>query len=80
MKLPVIRKLAETKTISELQLAEEAILNDTELPFLIEGDDRGEQLTHVLSAIEILQMVESGETLVHSIREFSKRVRDSIQS
>ncbi|MCS7073457.1 MAG: hypothetical protein NZ108_03215 [Bacteroidia bacterium] len=78
MKLPVIKKLAETKTIAELQQAEEAILADTEVPFLIEGDDRGEQLTHVLSAIEVLQAVEKGESLASAIREFAKRVRTQL--
>ena len=50
MKIGVIKKLAENLSMDELRAAEEALYNDSTTPTPIDGDDEGEQLTHVLAA------------------------------
>lgn len=79
MKLAVIKKLAETQTIENLSLAEEAILNE-EIPQIeIEGEDEGEQLTHAIAAIQILSdMEKDGVDLRTALRAYTERVRNSI--
>ena len=45
-----------------LFLAEEALYNDLNTPTPIDGDDEGEQLTHVLAAIFIQEYVEENNS------------------
>lgn len=78
MKLPVIKSLAETCTIEMLREAEQALLNEEQPSFEIGGDDEGEQLTHVLAAIQILELVQQGTELRQAIRQYTERVRKSI--
>jgi hypothetical protein len=79
MKLPVIRSLAEKHTIEELRLAEELILNEQNPPFEVLGDDEGEQLTHVISAIAIKEdIANNGVELRVALRNYAERVRKSI--
>lgn len=79
MKIAVIKKLAETQTIENLRLAEEAILNE-EMPQIdIDGEDEGEQLTHAIAAIQILSDMEKGGVdLRTALRSYTERVRNSI--
>ena len=53
MKIPAIKKAVENYSIDELKAAEEALYAEEKLPAEIEGDDEGEELTHVLAAIWI---------------------------
>jgi hypothetical protein len=53
MKLPVIKALAENQTLENLRKAEEELLNGEALSIEVEGVDEGEQLTHILGAIDI---------------------------
>ncbi|MFN5371152.1 MAG: DUF6952 family protein [Bacteroidia bacterium] len=79
MKLPVIRSLAEKHTIEELKFAESSILNEEKPPFEVPGDDEGEQLTHVISAIAIKEdMAANGVELRVALRNYAERVRKSI--
>ncbi|TVR37557.1 MAG: hypothetical protein EA392_12390 [Cryomorphaceae bacterium] len=78
MKVPVIKKLAEEHNIATLEKAEEAILNEEKPTIEVTGDDEGEQLTHVLAAIEIRRSMEGGKTLNEAVRAYSQRVRKSI--
>ena len=79
MKLAVIKKLAETQTIENLRLAEEAILNEEKPQIDIEGEDEGEQLTHAIAAIQILSdMEKDGVDLRTALRAYTERVRNSI--
>jgi hypothetical protein len=79
MKLPAIKKLVETYTIAECKAAEEALLNG-EIPAIeIDGDDEGEQLTHILGAIDVLERVHNENKDVRTaLRNFFDRVRSSI--
>ena len=78
MKIPVIRKLTETYTKEDLQAAEEAIANEETPTIAVEGDDEGEQLTHVFAAIFIKEEMEKGVEFKTALRDFTRKVRESI--
>lgn len=79
MKLPVIKHLAETYTIDQLKAAEEALLNEQKPAIDIEGADEGEQLTHVIAAISIVEdMAKNKVDIVKAMRNYTQRVRKSI--
>jgi len=79
MKIPVIRQLVETASLDELRAAEDALLNEQQPALRIEGDDEGEQLTHVLAAIWILHHMDEHQVAFPlALREYSKKVRVSI--
>ncbi|SHK17568.1 DUF6952 family protein [Hymenobacter psychrotolerans] len=79
MKMPVIKRLVETQTLEALVAAEEALLEEQEPAFEVEGEDEGEKLTHVFAAIFILNhMQEHGSQFKDALREYTKKVRVSI--
>jgi hypothetical protein len=79
MKLAVIKNLAETHSLETLKQLEELLLNGENLPIEVGGEDEGEQLTHILGAIDILERVKNeGIDVRTAIRGFSERVRNSI--
>jgi hypothetical protein len=79
MKIAAIKKLVENYSIEELKLAEQSIENGENPLITVEGDDEGEQFTHILGAIDILQRIkdEGKETSV-ALREFTQRVRSCL--
>ena len=79
MKIPAIKKLVETQEVHVLMAAEAAIIDEQPLQIEVEGDDEGEQLTHILAAVWILNhMHETGADFKTSLREYTKKVRVSI--
>jgi hypothetical protein len=79
MKIPVIKKIVEQYTIEQLQQAEDALLNEQTPAIVIEGDDEGEKLTHVLASIFIKQhIVEYNCDYNTALRAYSQKVRNSI--
>lgn len=79
MKIPVIKQLVENHSIAALRQAEEALLEEQAPSIEIAGDDEGEQLTHVLAAIWILEkMKEEDLAFKDALREYTKKVRVSI--
>jgi hypothetical protein len=79
MKIASIKKLVEHYKLVDLHLAEQQLENGETLTIDVEGDDEGEQFTHVLGAIDILTRVESEQKEVNvALREFTQRVRNSI--
>jgi hypothetical protein len=79
MKLPVIKHLVESYSIEELQLAEQNLLDEKPLNIKVEGEDEGEQLTHILGAIDVLDRVQlDNKDKSTALREFFQRVRNSI--
>ncbi|MES2389318.1 MAG: hypothetical protein V4543_15055 [Bacteroidota bacterium] len=79
MKIAVIKTLVQNHTLPELAKAEEAILEEQALPFEVEGEDEGEQLTHVLAAIYVKTQIEHhGADANTALRDYTKRVRNSI--
>lgn len=79
MKIPAIKKLVESVSVEQLTEAETALLNEESLPFEVEGQDEGEQLTHIMAAIYILNtMSETGVDFKTALREYTQKVRESI--
>jgi hypothetical protein len=79
MKIPVIKKLVEIESFDNLQKAEESLLNGESLAIEVEGDDEGEQLTHIIAAMWIQEkMKEEGMDFKTALREYTKKVRESI--
>lgn len=79
MKIPVIKKLVEQYDVEALKTAEEAIIEEETPEINIEGKDEGEQLTHVLAAIWILEdMKKNGSEFKTSLRAYTQKVRNSI--
>jgi hypothetical protein len=79
MKLPVIKKLVEQYELADLKAAEEALMNEENPAIEVEGDDEGEQLTHILAAIWSKEyMAATGADFRTAQREYTKKVRVSI--
>jgi hypothetical protein len=79
MKIPAIKKLVENYSIAQLQEAENAILEEQNPAIEVEGDNEGEQLTHILASIYIKDKMENHATPFNqALRDFSQRVRKSI--
>ncbi|MFT5723383.1 MAG: hypothetical protein ACI9JN_000493 [Bacteroidia bacterium] len=79
MHIPTIKKLIEAVDLAGLKAAEEAILEEQIPKVEIPGADEGEQLTHVIAAIWIKEDMEAnGTKLMDSLREYTKKVRKSI--
>jgi hypothetical protein len=79
MKIPAIKKLVENNSLQELMAAEAAIVEEQQPAIEVEGEDEGEQLTHVLAAVWILnEMEDNGTDFKTALREYTKKVRVSI--
>ena len=79
MKIPEIKRLVEKHTLKELQIAEAALMEEQAPVIEIKGDDEGEQLTHILASIEILENVNKEDIPVaKALRNYTQRVRNSI--
>jgi hypothetical protein len=78
MKMPEIKRLAQSYSLSELKLAEEAMYEEQAPSIEVHGDDEGEKLTHILAAQDLVQNMEKGMTINEAIRAYSQRVRNSI--
>jgi hypothetical protein len=79
MKLPAIKKAVESYTVEELNAAEHALMEEQTPKIAIEGDDEGEQLTHVLAAAFIKEkMKNEGLDYLTALRQYTLRVRTSI--
>lgn len=79
MKLPVIKHLVETYSIQDLKQAEQNLLDEKPISITVDGEDEGEQLTHILGAIDVLERVElENKDKSTALREFFQRVRNSI--
>lgn len=78
MKIPVIRQLVKQFDLADLQKAENALLEEQKPHIEIGGEDEGEQLTHVIGAIEIKNHINAGMKEGEALRAFTQRVRKSI--
>ena len=79
MKIPAIKKLVESNSLEELMAAEAAIVDEQQPDIEIEGEDEGEQLTHVLAAVWILnEMEDNGTDFKTALRMYTQKVRVSI--
>jgi hypothetical protein len=79
MKVAAIKKLVEEVKVDLLLQAEEALIHEKPMPVEVDGEDEGEQLTHILAAIWILErMQEESVDFKTALRDYSKMVRESI--
>lgn len=78
MKIPAIKKLVGEYSVEELRAAEDALLNEQTPTIDVGGEDEGEQLTHLIGAIEIKNNIEKGMAEKDALRAFTQRVRNSI--
>jgi hypothetical protein len=76
MKAAAIRKLCEAHETSVLEGAAETLAETGEAPIAVDGDDAGEQLTHVLLATRVRQRMDKGEPLKDAFRAEMAAVRD----
>ena len=78
MKIPSIKKLVDQYSLAQLKAAEAAMLEEQPLAIVVEGDDEGEQLTHIMAAQFIKQeMEQKGLDYLAALRSYSGRVRNS---
>lgn len=78
MKIATIKNLVANESLQSLEKAEFALINNGMLEIAVEGDDEGEQLTHLMAAIEIKQNIATGMPEKDALRAFTLRVRNSI--
>lgn len=79
MKVPAIKKLVENYSQLELRNAEAHLVEDEPLNIEVVGQDEGEQLTHIIAAIYILEMMERDKVdFKTALRDYTGRVRESI--
>lgn len=78
MRIPAIKEMVSKYKIDELRQAEEDLLEEREPSIDLGPDEPGDQLTHVIGAISVLQEVENGEDPKKALRNFTQRVRNSI--
>jgi len=79
VKIPVIRKLAQEHSLEVLQLQEQKILAGERLDIEVPGNDEGEQLTHILGAIWVIEQTQKGIALQEALRAYAEKVRNSIE-
>ncbi|MDW8274439.1 MAG: hypothetical protein RMJ53_09445 [Chitinophagales bacterium] len=78
MQINEIKRLATEYTLEQLKAAEQALYNESTPEIPVEGVDEGEKLTHILAAIQIVEEVQQGNDLRTALRNFTNRVRNSI--
>jgi hypothetical protein len=79
MNIPLVKKLVETYALQDLKQAESDLYDENPLSITVDGEDAGEQLTHILAAIWINEdMNERGVNMSESLREYTRKVRTSI--
>lgn len=79
MKLAAIRNIVGTYDLEALRKAEEQLLEGQPLEIEIDGEDEGEQLTHILAGIWVLETMEKEDLdQKAALRAYTSRVRNSI--
>lgn len=79
MNIAAIRTLVEQHDNHALQQAEADLLEGSAPKIEIQGHDEGEQLTHVLAALWVVQHVkESACSIPDAVRAYTQRIRKSI--
>ena len=79
MKMSALKNLVLNHTLVELNEAEASIIDDKPLKIEVDGDDPGEQLSHLFGAIWVKNEMENNNTeLRQALRLFSQKVRNSI--
>lgn len=79
MKIPAIKKLVENYTLEDLEIAENDLSEGCQISLDVDGEDEGEQLTHIIAASWILQKMQAENVdFKTALREYTTKVRKSI--
>lgn len=79
MNIPAIKTLVQKYSIQQLSKAEEEITEGKPPSIEVEGEDDGEQLTHVIAAVWILKHMDERKTdFKTALRDYTRIVRSSI--
>ena len=79
MKIPVIKKLVSNYSVEDLEEAEMLLLEEKPPQIEIEGEDDGEQLTHVFAAIFVIEEIAKSDVdFKTALRRYTDKVRNSI--
>lgn len=79
MNIAAIKALVEHYDNHALQQAEADLLEGSTPKIEIQGRDEGEQLTHILAALWVVQHIkESACSIPDAVRAYSQRIRKSI--
>ncbi len=79
MKLVVVKEIVSKYSLSDLTSAEEDLMEERPLEIEVEGDDEGEQLTHIIAAKWIIEEMDKEKIpLAKAVRNYTQRVRNSI--
>jgi len=79
MKISAIKKLVANYSADELEDAELLLLEEKPIKIEVEGDDDGEQLTHIFAAVFILEEMEKSDVdFKTALRRYTEKVRNSI--
>lgn len=79
MKIPIIKELVENHSLETLRMAEEFLMEEQTPQIDLKGHDEGEQLTHAIAAIWILEkMQEEQLDFKNALRKYTEKVRNSI--
>jgi len=76
MRALVVKYLANSQTMQALVEAEEALLDERQPSFEIEGEDESEQLMHVFASIFVLRhMREHGSEFNEALRVYNRKTQ-----
>jgi hypothetical protein len=78
MRIAAIKQLVSDYSLEELRKAEEDLMEERHPSIDLGPDEVGDQLTHTIAAIQILEEVENGVDEKTALRNFTQRVRNSI--
>ncbi|BDD04201.1 DUF6952 family protein [Aureibacter tunicatorum] len=79
MHIPSIKKIVEEYTLEELKAAEQAFENGEDLSIEVPGNDEGEQFTHIIAGVSILEDMQNNKTdFKTALRAYTQKVRNSI--
>lgn len=76
MQILIVKNLVESYDVDQLTLTEEALLEEKQLPFEIEGEDDAEVLAHITAAVWIIEKMESHDlSLDKALEEYTEKSR-----
>ncbi len=79
MNLPVIKNLVENYSLEDLKKSETAMEEGENPTFEVQGEDEGEQFTHLIAAVWVKEKMElDGIDARSAMREYTQKVRNSI--
>lgn len=79
MQISAIKTTASSYSLEQLKEAENSLLEEQPIAIEVEGEDEGEQLTHILAAIWVKEFMRQHDVNISkAIREYTVKVRNSI--